>query len=124
MRKIVLGLMLLITTLASAGRVTITCYNPVPSQCSGDPLMTASGRRIDVKKLNKGQLRYCAVSRDLLGKYKYGDIVHVYINEGHPYNGEWMVVDTMAKRWNNKIDLLVSVKAKMGKWTGSLKKRQ
>lgn len=123
MRKTILVLMLLITTLASAGDVTITCYNPVASQCSGNPLITASGRKIDIKKLNSGEIRYIAVSRDLLKQYKYGDVVYVYISEGHPYNGEWTVADTMSKRWNNRIDLLVSRKSKIGFWKGSISKQ-
>lgn len=102
--------------------VTITCYNAVASQCSGNPLITASGRKIDLKKLNKGELRYCAVSRDLLKEYNYGDTIEVFISEGHPYNGEWLVADTMHKRWNKRIDLLLSTKQKSGKWEGQMRK--
>lgn len=112
------------TTLAAASTeptfddVIITCYNAVASQCSGNPLITASGRKIDLKKLNRGELRYCAVSRDLLKEYSYGDTIQVFISEGHPYNGQWLVADTMHKRWNKRIDLLLSTKQKAGKWEG------
>lgn len=121
-------MLLIVTTLASAStklsnEVTITCYNAVAEQCDGNPLMTASGRKIDLNKLNRGELRYVAVSRDLLKEYKYGDMVDVYISEGHPYNGTWIVADTMHKRWNNKIDLLVGQNQKAGKWQGKLMKK-
>lgn len=110
------------TTTALANNVTITCYNAVKSQCYGNPLITASGRRIDLQKLNRGELRYVAVSRDLLKQYKYGDVVEVFIAEGHPYNGQWTVADTMHKRWSKKIDLLLSTKQKQGKWKGTMTK--
>lgn len=121
-------MLLIVTKMASANpnqanEVTITCYNAVAEQCEGNPLMTASGKKIDLNKLNRGELRYVAVSRDLLKEYKYGDIVEVFISEGHPYNGQWMVADTMHKRWNNKIDLLLSENQKVGKWQGKLIKR-
>ena len=101
--------------------VTITSYNAVASQCNDNPLITASGRKIDLKKLNRGELRYCAVSRDLLKEYSYGDTIEVFICEGHPYNGEWLVADTMHKRWNKRIDLLLSAKQKGGKWEGQMR---
>lgn len=118
-------MLLIVTTLASANptqtnEVTITCYNAVTEQCEGNPLMTASGRKIDLNKLNRGELRYVALSRDLLKQYKYGDVVEVFISDGHPYNGQWIVADTMHKRWENKIDLLVSKTQKVGKWHGKL----
>lgn len=121
-------MLLIVTTLASAGtkpinEVTITCYNAVAEQCDGDPLTTASGKKIDLNKLNRGELRYVAVSRDLLKEYKYGDKVDVYISEGHPYNGTWVVADTMHRRWNNKIDLLVGQHQKAGRWQGRMSKK-
>lgn len=110
------------TPVPLANDVTITCYNAVPGQCSGNPLITASGRRIDLQKLDRGELRYVAVSRDLLKQYKYGDVVEVFIAEGHPYNGQWTIADTMHKRWSKKIDLLLSTKQKLGKWKGTMTK--
>lgn len=121
-------MLLIVTTLASAStkpgnEVTITCYNAVAEQCDGDPLTTASGKKIDLNKLNRGELRYVAVSRDLLKEYKYGDMVDVYISDGHPYNGTWVVADTMHRRWNNKIDLLVGRNQKAGRWQGRMSKK-
>ena len=45
--------------------VTLTTYNAVARQCDNTPLITADGTKIDVKKLKKGNIKYCAVSRDL-----------------------------------------------------------
>lgn len=119
-------MLLIVTTLASAkpnsNEVTITCYNAVAEQCGANPLMTASGKKIDLDKLDSGELRYVAVSRDLLKQYKYGDVVEVFISEGHPYNGSWIVADTMHKRWTNKIDLLLSKHQKVGRWHGKMTK--
>ena len=80
--------------------VTLTTYNPVESQCDNDPLITADGTKIDVNKLKKGEIKYCAVSRDLLKYIPLGSVVHI---EGHGY---YEVRDTMNKRFNHYIDIL------------------
>ena len=43
-----------------------TTYNAEVNQCDSDPLTTADGSRIDLDKLANGQLRWCALSRDLI----------------------------------------------------------
>lgn len=80
--------------------VTLTVYNPVKEQCDSDPLITANGTKIDLQKLKKGEIKYCAVSRNLLWYLPYGSIIHI---EGF---GEYLVVDTMHKRFNHHIDIL------------------
>ena len=80
--------------------VTLTTYNAVASQCDGNPLITADGTKIDMKKLKKGTIKYCAVSRDLLRYIPYGSVIHI---EGH---GFYEVRDTMNKRFNHYIDIL------------------
>ena len=80
--------------------VTLTTYNAVVSQCDGNPLITADGTKIDVKKLKKGTIKYCAVSRDLLRYIPYGSVIHI---EGH---GFYEVRDTMNKRFSRYIDIL------------------
>lgn len=37
--------------------VTVTCYQPVESQCDSDPLITADGSKIDLKKLKNGEIK-------------------------------------------------------------------
>ena len=72
--------------------ITLTVYNPVESQCDDTPLVTANGTKIDLEKLKKGEIKYCAVSRDLLSEIPYDSIIYI---EGH---GEYEVVDTINKR--------------------------
>lgn len=83
--------------------VTLTTYNPVEGQCDGDPLVTANGTRIDLKKLKSGKVRYCAVSRDLLWCLPYGSVIEI---EGH---GRYEVVDTMNERFDHYVDILQHV---------------
>lgn len=85
--------------------VIATYYNPVRSQCDKDPLITADGSRINLKKLREGKLRWIAVSRDLRESYKYGDIV-VIESDDHKLNGEWIVRDTMNPKFKKRIDFL------------------
>lgn len=80
--------------------VTLTTYNPVESQCDNDPLVTADGTKIDLNKLKKGKIKYCAVSPDLLWALPYGSILEI---EGH---GLYIVKDTMNKRFDHCIDIL------------------
>ena len=91
--------------------VTLTTYNPVVGQCDSDPLVTADGTKIDLNKLKKGEIRYCAVSRDLLWLYPYGSVIEI---EGH---GLFEVRDTMNKRFNHCIDILQHVGKKNFKKT-------
>lgn len=99
--------------------VTATYYNPVKEQCNSNPLITASGKEIDIELLERGELRWIAVSRDLLRIYKYGDIVRITCDHDPSINGDYEITDTMHKRFKNKIDLLwpTGMKGK-GKWEG------
>ena len=61
------------------GRVTVTQYNPVVSQCDEDPLVTADNSKIDLEKLRRGKIRWVAVSRDLLDRYNYGNVIELTV---------------------------------------------
>lgn len=107
MKKLVIIFILaLITSVSYANEkkfvthVTLTTYNAVASQCDSTPLITADGTKIDLKKLKRGKIKYCAVSRDLLWCIPLGSIVHI---EGHGY---YEVRDTMNERFNHYIDIL------------------
>jgi hypothetical protein len=97
----------------------LTVYNPVIGQCDKDPLVTASMAKIDMEKLRQGKLRWMALSRDLLKKHggviSYGDTVTVFANDPD-IDGQWVVVDTMNKRYSKRGDLLFANR-KFGKWT-------
>lgn len=80
--------------------VTLTTYNAVKNQCDNTPFITADGTKIDMKKLKKGKIKYCAVSRDLLWCIPLGSVIHI---EGHGY---YEVRDTMNKRFDHYIDIL------------------
>lgn len=89
-----------------------TIYHANQRENDSTYLITASGKLIDTNKLNNNQLRYVALSRDLLkifklgGLYKYGDKINV-ISKYKEINGIWVVVDCTSKRMKNKIDFLV-----------------
>ena len=80
--------------------VTLTCYNPEESQCDGDPLVTASTAKIDLNKLKRGELNWCAVSPDLKCYLPFGSMIEI---EGY---GIYEVKDVMAERIKHGIDIL------------------
>lgn len=96
---------------------TVTVYNPEVGQCDSTPLETACDV-IDIDKLRSGRLRWCAVSRDILEAYHYGDTIDIYIAPNHKYNGKWVIKDTMNRRKRNAIDLL-TYDDKLGLWDAS-----
>lgn len=98
--------------------VQVTVYNAVSEQTDEDPLITASGAHIDIEKVESGEIRWCAISRDLKGVYEFGDSIDLYIAENHPDNGIWIVNDLMNKRYTNSVDLLKT--DKYGKWQGKI----
>lgn len=81
----------------------VTCYQPIESQCDSDPLTTADGSKINLDKLKKGKIKWCAVSRDLLWLFPKNKPKRVYI-EGF---GIYEVKDLMNKRWKHKLDILI-----------------
>lgn len=86
--------------------VHITCYHAVASQCNDDYEHVACGDKIPFNELEKGTLRWVALSRDLLEKYPYGTKIQVHIESRPDLSGTWLVKDTMNKRYKNRIDLL------------------
>lgn len=110
MKKILLiflGIFFTITAFGQEIEVTLSIYNPTPGQCNKDYLTTASGDKIDLKKLKAGQLNWIAFSRDLLesGDWGYGDVVEV-ISPNKKIAGIYIIKDTMARRWKKKVDIL------------------
>lgn len=89
--------------------VTTTMYNAVIGQCDADPLVTAGMYKI--KLTMASDHRWVALSRDLLtrwgGKFNYGDKIQI-TNAGHK-DGIYTIVDTMNKRFTNRMDILETV---------------
>ena len=83
--------------------VKVTCYQPVESQCDSDPLITADGSKIDLHKLKKGNVKWCAISRDLLWLFPKDKPKRIHI-EGY---GIYEVRDVMNKRFNHRVDILI-----------------
>lgn len=86
--------------------VTLTCYQPVKSQCDSQPLITSDGSKINLHHLKKGTIKWCAISRDLLYLFPKGKPKQVYI-EGY---GVYQVKDVMNKRHKHRIDILIHPK--------------
>lgn len=82
--------------------VIATAYNSVPEQTWGDPMEAAWGDRLD--RLEPGT-KVIAVSRDLLELgLRRGTRVKIV---GLP--GEYLVLDKLARRWTNRIDIYMGM---------------
>lgn len=95
--------------------VTATVYHAVEGQCDDSPLVTASGAKISSAD-SAYEHRYLAVSRDLLDVFPYGTMVEV--SGCGELDGEWVVADTMNRRYKGYIDLLINPDMKGNKWEG------
>lgn len=84
--------------------VTVTAYSSDVEQCDGDPFVTASGERV-----RPGGV---ALSRDMLarwgGEIEYGDSVVLEFGDGRLWIME--VLDTMAARWERRVDVWCATK--------------
>ena len=107
----------------------LTIYNPTTDQCDADPFVTASNQKINPGKLRSGAIRWMAVSRDMLkrwgGNLNYGDTVMIYTGDS-AIDGEWVIQDTMNKRFKNRGDLLFDSQLRTtGVWSNvTLQKRK
>lgn len=101
---------------------TVTVYNAVPNQCSGNHLKTADGSIIDPVKVESGTIKWVAVSRDMLKNgYKYGDKIEI-ISTDPLISGVYEIHDTMAKKFTKRIDILMPKRIRTGKWIVKIKK--
>lgn len=83
-----------------------TYYNPVVEQTNIDCLYTANMSYIDTIALKNYQLRWVAISRDLLEYYNFNDTIIIHSNNPN-INGLWIIKDVMNKRYQKRIDFLV-----------------
>lgn len=96
--------------------VTATVYHAVEGQCDESPLITASGAKIASAE-SAYDNRYIAVSRDLLDVFPFG--TRVEVSGCGELNGEYIVADTMNRRYKGYIDILINPDMKRGKWEGA-----
>ena len=99
---------------------TLTVYNPTQNQCDNSPFITASNKRIDKDKLYRQEIKWMAVSRDLLkrwkGEFNYGDTVILTAGD-KAIDGQWVIYDNMNKRYKKRGDLLFDSRVRtLGKW--------
>ena len=73
---------------------------------------------IDLVKLRRKELKWVAVSRDLVGISRYGDIIELTATGkgSKRINGRYIVHDTMNPRFTNRVDILTAVGEEMGMW--------
>lgn len=92
--------------------VVATVFHAVKEQTDKDYLITASNKKIDIKKLNSGNLKWIAVSRDLMKKYGFvfGEKVFVESYSNPELNGEYQIEDLLHQDSRNHIDILVPEK--------------
>ncbi len=89
-----------------------TVYNPEPEQGWGDPWQAAGGR-IDSLKLANGQLRWCALSPDLLEKIPMHSKIKVH-DPDKKIQGIWYVKDVCGIK--STIDFLHPSSIRTGLW--------
>lgn len=111
MKKQILIFLLLLSFVSKAfcqtiTHVTLTCYQPVKSQCDKEPLVTSDGSKINLHHLKRGSIKWCAISRDLLYLFPKNKPKRVSI-EGF---GVYEVKDIMNKRHKHRIDILIHPK--------------
>lgn len=113
--------------------IQATTYNAKVSQTDSDPFGTADGSRIDPIKLRNKQIRWVALSRDLIndsyrrryhpkqghwnGMFRFGDSIIVKSESMPHVNGVWIVHDAMNARHVKSIDFLfdpINNKPKLG----------
>jgi 3D (Asp-Asp-Asp) domain-containing protein len=91
--------------------LTATAYNSVPEQTDDTPDIAAWGDRLDC------DMKVIAVSRDLLAAgLSYGVPVTI---DGLP--GEYVVLDKMASRWRNRIDIFMGKDIRAARQWGNRK---
>jgi len=88
----------------SINLVSLTTYKTVSNETDSEPLITASGLKLD--SLNPLRHRVIAVSRDLKELFSFGD--KVKLTNAGKFNGIWFIQDLMNKKWKNKIDILIN----------------
>ncbi len=96
--------------------VTATAYCSRPEETSGDPFVAAWGDRLDP------DVKSIAVSRDLLDLGLQRN-TKVWIEVDGREEGPWLVLDKMARRWTDRIDLYYGTDLKAAREWGKRRVR-
>lgn len=101
-----------------------TTYQPVASQCDGDPLVTSDMTRVNLKKLKEGSQKLMAISYDIKIKYgfRFGDKFDIFTKNGD-YLGRYVFCDHMNERIKNTVDLMIHPNQKPTSYEGMVIKR-
>lgn len=83
--------------------ITLTCYQPIKSQCDNDPLTTSDGSKINLNHLKQNKIKWCAISQDLLYLFPKNKSKRIWV-DGY---GMYEVKDVMNKRHKHRVDLLI-----------------
>jgi hypothetical protein len=102
---------------------TTMTYYPTFDQCDSTPWSTADHSKIDPVKLRKKEIKWLALSRDLIwdeerqklykdtthwrGPYPFGSVLYLKSSSKPWINGHWTVHDCKGPSYENSIDLLV-----------------
>ena len=93
-------------------KVSVSAYNSVAKQTQGHPAKTAWGDTL------KPGMKAIAVSRDLIAKgLKHKTAVRI---EG--LQGDYLVLDKMAKRWKNRVDVYMGTDVNAAREWGKKKR--
>lgn len=94
-----------LTVMSQSYTLSATKYHP---GMGGAGWVTASGERIDNKKLKNYEIRWVALSHDMFNKgFRMGDTIEVTCERVPKLNGKWVVKDKMGPRLRMKIDFLL-----------------
>ena len=85
---------------------SLTVYQPVRSQCDSQPLITSDGSKISLKELKNGNIKWCAISQDLLYLFPRDKPKRIWV-EGY---GMYEVKDVTNKRFRHSVDILIHPK--------------
>ena len=112
MKKLLLLLILFVSFPIFSQHYTLTATKYYPGR-GGLTWYTADGSRIEKDKLYNYELRWVALSHDMLKVFQYGDTILVDC-ENEYLKGLWIVKDKMHKRWKNRIDFMLPYGEKIG----------
>jgi 3D (Asp-Asp-Asp) domain-containing protein len=119
-------LSLLVTPAEASFPVTVTSYNPAVAQTDSDPCTGAAG--IDLCRRSREGGKVIALSQDLVGHsswkpFRYGDLIRL-TSKTPGCSGDFIVLDTMNKRFKNRADIFFLNRADNIGCTGAIAKVQ